>query len=360
MFINVWERYFFWEMTKIFFLFLLSFYGLYALLDYSSHSASFHKGHVRFDLIQIIQYYTFEFIARLDVLIPFAVLISTIKTLCSLNVNRELVALMAGGIKLTRILRPFLIVGLFCTALIYLNTETILPYAAKQLRRIHDVRSMQKVKQHYKPAVKHLPLEDGSTLLFHHYDGATQEFHDTYWVRSIDEIYKMKFLSTNQTVPSGHYIDYLKRDADGNLIVQASYQEKKLPDLHFNPEALKESVIPSEELSFSDLHKKLPKEPKVLNEKEAAAITAFYYKMAMPWLSLLAVMGPAPFCVRFSRTLSIFMIYACSIFGLVAFYIIMNAAMILGERQVFEPVWAIGLPFSGFMLLFGWRFCLLK
>lgn len=57
----------------------------------------------------IFLYYLFEFIKRADLLIPLAVLITTIKVLFALNIKGELVALRASGLSLKVILRPFFI-----------------------------------------------------------------------------------------------------------------------------------------------------------------------------------------------------------------------------------------------------------
>ena len=126
--------------------------------------------------------------------------------------------------------------------------------------------------------------------------------------------------------------------------------------MHFNRGHTLENVMLPEVQSLSSLKEKLPAYGKELSEKEAYLLTTYYYKLALPWLCLLAVLAPAPFCVRFSRTLPVFFVYAFSIFGLVAFYLVMNAAVILGERQMFHPVFAVWVPFAAFFALFGCRF----
>ena len=112
----------------------------------------------------------------------------------------------------------------------------------------------------------------------------------------------------------------------------------------------------SEALSLSALQQKLSALQAIFSEKEARLVTTYYYKLAIPWLCLLAIIAPAPFCIAFNRALPQFFIYALSLFGLVTFYLIMNAAMILGERQVMAPALAIWIPFAIFFLFFGIRY----
>lgn len=357
---KIWERYFIREVLKVFFLFLFGFYAIYALLDYSSHSTSFHRNHVRFDVSAILLYYAYEFIGKIDVLIPFALLIASIKTLCGLNAHRELVAFLASGIRMKVLLRPFIFLGLLGTAIIYFNTQFMLPYALQKIRKINEIRANEKPKYKNSLGVKHLVFEDGTSLLFHEYDPLEEKFSNAYWIKSIDDIYRIKSLFLAGNVPKGMFVEHLKRDGQGVLNLEASYKDLSFIDMQFNKEMLLETVTPADELSFTSLKAKGPKENTIISEKESRALTTYYYKLALPWLCLLAVIAPAPFCVRFTRILPVFLIYACSIFGLVAFYIIMNAAMILGERQLIAPFWAIWTPFSCFMLIFGWRFISLK
>lgn len=349
---TIWERYFLRETAKVFVFFLVSFYGLYALIDYSNHAASFK--HYHFTIFEVIKFYSFEFVAKMDVIVPFALLVACVKTLCSLNTHNELVALMASGIKLKRLLLPFVAFGLILTALIYFNIEALQPVAYKFNTKLDHSRAKAKQKKY--PYIQQLTLQDNTPLIFQNYNSETKEFFDAFWVRSIDDIYRIHTLSFDTIEPMGKGVDHLQRNWDGFLVLTESFSEKTFPDFHFNTEQLKESIISTEAQSLSKLKEKLPDHGKELSEKEAYLLTTYYYKLALPWLCLLAVIAPAPFCIRFTRTLPVFFIYAFSIFGLVAFYLVLDAAVILGERQMIPPASAIWLPFTCFFAFFGWRF----
>lgn len=353
---KIWERYFLRETLKSFFLFIFAFYGLYVLIDFSSHASSFHYNHIHFQWRELILYYLSEFGKRADILIPFALLVSTIRTLCQLNVHQELVALMASGVKLSTLMRPFILLGLLFTALIYLNTEFVVPKALKTIKQIDDTHKRLKNKSDELPSVQHIILEDGSTLIFQSYDSSQQLFHDVYWIRSIDSIAHIKYLSPYEDPPTGRFVDILKRNGKGDLQSVASYPERKFPEIHFNKQTLFETLSASEEQPLSQLWKKLPQNNALQSEKESQHVSNFYYKIAIPWLCLFAVIGPAPFCIRFTRMLPIFFIYALSIFGLVAVYLFMDAALLLGKRQVIAPFVAIWTPFVLFGSLLGMRF----
>lgn len=349
-FFTLWGHYFIKETLKVFFLFLFCFYGLYVLIDFSSHSTSFHHHHMSFKLGELAFYYGCEFIKRSEVLVPFALMIATIKTLCSLNIHNELIALLASGVKLKALLRPFIFLGLLFSLVIYVNTEYLLPLALKHIKMIDTTYSREKNKINERPLVQHILLEDGSTLLFHDYDSKEERFIDAYWIQSIDNIIHMKFLYPYTDKPIGEHSDHLLRDSSGNLIVQASNSFEIFPDMHFDNQKLLDTLIQPQELSIKELNQKRGSLLQAPTEKEAQVLSVFYYKLVIPWLCLLAIIGPAPYCVRFTRQLPIFFIYAFSVFGLVALYLIMDASLVLGSRQVFSPFAAILIPFS---LLFG-------
>lgn len=343
-------------MLKVLVMFLICFYGLYVIIDYSSHSSgsNYHHSHMKWG--ELILYYLYEFIQRLDVLLPFAILLATIRTLCNLSTHSELVAMMASGMKLKTLLRPFIIVGLLGTALLYLNMEFFIPGALRDLRHMADKHASKRKKQIKNMAVEHVVLEDGTILLFQKYDTAQNYFSDAFWIKSSKDIYKIQNLYPESSIAVGKKVTHLVRDASDEFVQKETFEVRQFPEIKFNRKSLLDTITPVEEFSLSSLFKKLPSQGNILSEKEAQVTTAYYQKLAMPWLCLIAVLGPAPFCIRFSRNLPVFFIYAFGIFGLVAFYLIMDASVILGERQVLPPAWAIWAPFGLLSMVFGWRY----
>lgn len=354
---KIWERYFLKEILKVFFLFLGCFYGLYVLIDYASHTSALPQHHVQIQGKELAKYYLFIFASRAEILIPVAFLVATIKTLCQLNVHHELVALMAGGIKQKALLRPFLFLAFLLTAILFLNEQTLLPPALRKLRRIEDSTKHQKNRNQLSLAVRNLTLEDGSIFIFQSYDTAQEHFFDAYWIRSIDNIYRIKYLKPHQSHPIGYFVDHFIRQPNGVLSQVESFEQLTLKGLNFNHELLQSATIDPDALSLSELWTQLPGlQVDEFNEKESKILTAFYWKLLMPWLSLLAILAVAPFCLVFSRQLPVFFIYVCGIFGILAFYLIMDAAQIIAKKQVVAPQVMMGVPFLISLMIFGWRF----
>jgi lipopolysaccharide export system permease protein len=126
--------------------------------------------------------------------------------------------------------------------------------------------------------------------------------------------------------------------------------------MKFNPDLLQSTLIDPDTFSLSELLEELYDISSTPDEKESKLLTAFYWKLMMPWLCLFAILAPAPFCMTFSRNFSIFLVYVCSLFGLIAFYMLMDAAQVIAKRQVLTPFWAICGPFLTTTSYFGWRF----
>jgi len=352
---KIWERYFLRETIKLVVLFIVCFYGLYVLIDYSSHSRTFHH-YIHYKWYQIALYYACEFSHRLDILLPFALLVATIRTLYNMNVHNELVALMAGGFRLKRLMIPFIVLAIFFVGAEYINYQYVMPKALKQLRTLNEMRTVEKNKKQQIQSVQSIVLEDHSTLIFLKYDHTQQRFYDTYWIRSIDDIYRIKYLYPHQKTPIGNVVEHLERNKEGLLQEKEAHLELAFKEMRFNKKRLLETLTPSEEQSLVSLWAKTPQNRDAVSEKEAILVSTFYRRLVMPWLCLLAVMGPIPFCVNYSRNQPIFFIYAFSLFGLVATYLMLDAAVILGKRQVFTPEWAILLPFFFVSSIIAWRF----
>lgn len=329
----IWQRYFIREVLKTFALLITTFFGLYILIDYASHPSATTWS-------EWLRYYLSDFTKRMDVLIPFALLIATVRTLTQLNMHHELTALLASGISLNRLMRPFLLIGFAFTLLIYINYQFFLPAALPP--------ASQKAQKSKRLPVNHFLMPDGSTVLFHDYQNGA--FNDLYWIKTPDEIYHARTLKDSV----GASVDHIVRSDKGYL-----YLAEHLPAYDFPPfdqEQLRVTVTPPSDLSLSTLFQQIPAASSKNSEKESFLLTAFYTKLALPWLCLFAVIGPMPLCLRFTRTLPLFFIYSFSIFSLVALYLILDAAMVLGKRQVLWPAAAIWIPMGSFFLLFGFRY----
>lgn len=340
---TLWERYIFREILKVFFLFLGCFFFLYSLVDYSLHMQDFVVDK-RIQISQTALYYFFQFIKRADLLIPLALLVATLKVLFAMNSRGELIALRSSGLPAKKILRPFFYVGTLCAFFNCISAEFLLPTSLNSLDQFREKNFKHSRHGHRKEPIHTLPLKDKSKLVYQTEDKEKKLFFDVFWIRSTDEIWRMQSLSTDAVNPIGNYVDHLKRNPDGNFEKVASFDHYRFAKFKWQPDPTGKGYTPLENRRLSELFRLLFQKTKMTAYEYPQALTHFLFKSVMPFLSLLVVIAAAPFCLRYSRHLPVFFTYAFALFGFIAFFAMMDAAVILGENLVLSPYLAILAP----------------
>ena len=350
---KIWQRYFFIELCKVFFFFLVSFFFLYSLIDYTTHMGDFViEG--KFRLKELCSYYGFQFIKRGFLLLPLSLLISTIKVLCTMNASRELVALQASGVKLKSLLSPFFLLGTICCVFNWVSSQTLLPHALTSLDRFDDI-------SHYNGREKKEPfhvlhLKDESKLIYETHDTQTNTFCDVYWVKSFNEIWRIKTLTADPKKPIAELADHLVRGKDGTLTKVESYEKCIINGIKWQTGLNRKGIIPIESRKVSDLFKVLAHKNEISKKQASEVLTTLCYKLIMPLLSLLVLIAIAPFCIRYTRNTPTFYIYAGGLFGFITFFLLMDSFVILGSHNTLKPMIAILLPFGMCSSIFIWKF----
>ena len=350
---KIWQRYFFIELCKVFFFFLVSFFFLYSLIDYTTHAGDFFT-EGKFQTKDLFCYYGFQFIKRSYLLLPLALLISTIKVLCRLNASRELVALQSCGIKLKSLLSPFFYLGALCCIFNWISSEKLLPKALVSLNHFEDI-SHYNGKDTKEPFYV-LHLKDESKLIYQTHDIETNTFSDVYWVKSFNEIWRIKTLKADPKNPIAELADHLVRNKEGILTKVKSYETWIIDGLTWQTNLNRKGVIPIESRKVTELGKVLAHKNKISKKQASEALTVLSYKLIMPVLSLLVVIAIAPFCIRYTRSVPTFYIYAVGLFGFIAFFLLMDSFVILGSHNTLNPLVAILLPFGMCFGVFSWKF----
>ena len=349
---KIWQRYFLKEIFKVFFLFLFSFYFLFVILDASSHVQDFIR-ESKLQLKMAAFYYFFQFVKYADLIVPLAVLISTIKVLCSFNVHRELVALQASGVKTKTLLRPFFFVGLLATLFMYCNFEFINPKALGYINHFYESHFKHSYHGKRKEPIHVLHLKDNSKLIYQTTIPSKEYFFDLLWVRSFDDIMRIKYLKTDPKNPQAFFIDHIKRNSKGQLEKAHSYDHKLLTELKWDPKMTLVGKIPVENRKTSELFNYLIKKKTTNSYQPSEIKTHFLFKLLMPLLSILVVAAVAPSCLSYSRNIPTFFIYCISLFGFIAFFTLIDSCTIIGENKVISPYLALITPFATAFGLFG-------
>jgi lipopolysaccharide export LptBFGC system permease protein LptF len=307
---------------------------------------------------EVTLYYFAHFIRRLQFLVPFALLLSTLTVLCQMSLRRELLALLVGGISKKQIFRPFLVIALLSSGSIYLNFEYLEPYTLPYIDQF-EVKYFHSAerKGNQIDKLSTLYLEDGSKMIYQKYDMQKQALFDVFWVLSPDAVIHMKYFKPDQIPPLGSYVDQFTRNQEGRFIRMTSENEKIFPQIKFKHKDLKKVLKPLENYALSELWQTLQtnKEGKIarMNPEEW---TMWYFKILIPLISLWVVITTVPECFIFDRQVSIFKIYCWALFLLVFFFTAFNSAVILGQSGVISPLIALGGTMFLFFAPSMWRF----
>ncbi|MCI5052446.1 MAG: LptF/LptG family permease [Simkaniaceae bacterium] len=350
---KIYQRYIFKEVATIFFSCLLMFYLLYALLDFSLHMG-FMLYHEGLKIYQIMLYYLLQFIKRLDLLLPLSLVIATIRTLFSLNVNHELVAFRSSGVKLRELCAPMIYISLFCALLGYVNFELTLPSARKYIDHF-ETTYLSHIKESQKSSneLKSLFLQDGSRLI---YQNEGEKLHDVFWIHSIDDLWHMKYLDVSKEMPTGRFVDHLVRNREGTMEKIASHDFLVFDNMPFHSRIKPSKVIPHENRSISQLIKLLILRRYQSLDEKSEIQTQCFSKLTMPWLALITVLFAIPFCTRFSRAPKIFITYTIALFSYISIFTIMDGCIILGSHHLVHPALAVFGPMLLLLSISGVRF----
>jgi lipopolysaccharide export system permease protein len=344
---KIWQRYIFSEILKFLSFFLILLYFVYIIIDLSLHSM--HLSH--YSYIDILIYYLHHFIKRIDIFLPISLVLCVIKVIGSLNVNNELVALHTSGISRQKLIYPF-----FCIAAIFTLT-TLISFEFFSTTSLNFIENFNNVyaKNKDKPTpLNIISLTDGTKLVYSRKDVATGNLLDAFWVISSNEVWHIKSLDINNEHASGDFAEHFILNKDNELIKDLSY--KKHDFITMGKEIIEEKVVSYEHLSISSLIKKYLFHPHLLTKEKSTILSHLHYKTAISLTPFLIVFALSPYCVRFSKNLSLFFISMVGLFGLISYYTLMDAMIILSENQVIPPLIAIWAPLVLLLSFFSIKF----
>jgi lipopolysaccharide export system permease protein len=115
---NLLSRYLFFSLLKPFLFCLVAFSSLLIVADLFGSLDDFVRNKAPLGLI--FNYYAVFIPGLMTLVLPTTLLFATLYTLLQLSRHSELIAMQAGGVPLTRIYLPFLLLGVVCTAVLYL------------------------------------------------------------------------------------------------------------------------------------------------------------------------------------------------------------------------------------------------
>ncbi len=347
----IWKRYFYKEIFKTFAFLLFGIFAIYIAIDVMTHLKDIRAGKTSF--LVWLTYYLCTFSRRLDVLVPFTVLIGTIRILLSFQARNELVALLVSGVPLKSLLKPFVVAACAMTLLLLINFEVFLPRAQPMALLIQENDFGKKAAAVNETGVREVLLKDSSRMFYSNYNPKTAVFSDVFWVVSVDELYHMQTLSSAESPPFGYNVDHIARTSSGKMVKQNSYQKHPMTTMCFDEDSLKQSIQLPRDQSITTLVSQMLLYGKSSADRAVDIRSFLIYKLTLPFLCLLAALAPVSYCLSFRRGIPHFMIYLLSLASLFFFFLILQVAFVLAKSHVVSPIVSLGIPWLVASLFVG-------
>ena len=323
---------------------LLTFSMIFVIYDLFDNLSNFLTAETPWTLT--VLYYLCLLAPNLEFLIPAALLLATLYTLWQLTRNNELMAFRASGVSLTRMMTPFLIVGLGFSLLSAVLKETVTPRAARwasdfRHNDLTSVKTMIQSDQHYYNSIGwrqwhigHFDLKDPShlsrvTVDQEGEDGIPDwtiaakraEWLDGEWW--FFEVFYQEY--NDQGYPIG---------AGGKL--QGSRLGRAYTDFDERPEDFRDEVLRWELLSTAEMLRFLRTRPNLSDEEESRKWFDIHHRLAMPWACFIVTLFGIPAGARQGRQSAITGIFIAVGFFF-AFYALTQVGVLLGKGLLVWP-----------------------
>lgn len=340
--IRLWWRHLFTDCARITAAILMVLSSLYIIVDYSVHGKLLTQGGV--GVSGMLVYYGALIAYHAPFLLPLALLLGTMRSLLTLNLRRELLALKAGGMSNWALISPYLALGLLVACTLLANYQFVYPKACQICDQIAS-EVIGKRSGSKGPSLRALALKDGSKLLYQRYDPARRLLFDTLWIRLDGSIYRAKYLDPHSDQLNGWWVDYLSRTESGALALQESWQNVRLPDMGFDLQAdLQMLLTAPDALSLTALFHRLPSAHHIVTDRNSELIAYFHSKLALPWVGLIMLLCISPYCMQFSRQTPLFVIYGVAIMGFLSLQTVLDVSLILAKSHLISASWAAWSP----------------
>lgn len=317
---------------------LLAFVVIYVTVDMSEETDNFYDHDAAIGEIASYYLYTLPWIVIL--IMPVAVLLSTVFTLGRLSRENELTALISSGTSLIRIAAPILATAFALSLVSIVLNEMVVPFANRRAERIMlvDIEGRQKQASFRYRTNLHYQGEAGRTWYAERYDTdlsvlvnvSLHEYDGPRLVRRIDA--QKAFWDGSKWV----FMNGAVRDFRENGETVTTFQRREMPHLPEKPEDIAKEEVNPEEMTFFELRDYIEKVRRGGGSTDQYMVD-LYFKFSFPFTSLIfAALGVAlssakrkpSMATGFGMTLLISFLY----------YGILRIGQSLGHSGVIQPL----------------------
>ncbi|MDD2942577.1 MAG: LPS export ABC transporter permease LptG [bacterium] len=142
---HILDRYLLRSFASVFGLCLLGSVSLFIIFDLFDRMRIFMKEGAT--VFQAVSYVLFKIPLIVHLMLPVAIMVSTLITLGRLSQLSEVTAMRSCGLSIIRIARPLFILGFIAAILALISSETIVPWSQQRLDDLYHIQIRKKVEK---------------------------------------------------------------------------------------------------------------------------------------------------------------------------------------------------------------------
>jgi lipopolysaccharide export system permease protein len=339
-----------YEFLKFFSLILVSFVGLYLIVEFFERVDDFVEHHAAW--VDVVKYFAYKLPFMVLQIVPFAVLLATIITFSILSKNNEITAMKASGVALIGIASPILVAALLVSGVMFIANEFLVPYTNYKHRYTFEV-TIRKRGVHGLIRSKNIWYQGSDNIIWniHHFDEASGRLNGItlYRLNASNRLFqRIDAASARWTDGSWDFRNIYIRDfhADGSFRTEY-FPAKRFPfaEKQENFAGMQKAV---QEMSYSEI-RRLVQEIRASGYNDTHYSVEMNSKLATPLTAFIMALFGVPFSLRTGRRGGIFLGVTLSVVVGFSYWVLNSVSLALGYAGHLPPVlsaWSSNLLFS--------------
>ncbi len=340
------SKYILAEFRRFFLITMAAFMMVFVLGDFIEKADDYIENKAA--VFDVVRYILYQLPNIAFMVMPVAVMLSTLLAIGMLSKNSEIIAMKASGIPLYRIAMPVFMAALILCGVIFWANETVIPYCNAKADYIRHVKIEKKMAR---PALKH------NRLWFKGPQGEIINIGLIDFKGKVPTCYGVSFYRENEAYKLTQRVDAERMDwVDGKWVlskgtvydfpatgpVKVSNFENQVINLPEKPDDFKQVERLSEEMNISELSSYIRK---LRNEgyNPTKYVVDLHGKVAFTLANLIMVFVALPFSLKTSRSGGMALGVGICIVIAISYWFIYSFSISLGHAGRFPPLFAAWL-----------------
>ncbi len=284
---------------------------------------------------EILKRYIISIPLIIVIVSPIANMLAVIYSLGNLSMHNEISAMRASGISISRILLPFILIGLLITLSIF-SINKYLVQGSNSLM-MQEMRNKNNSTQKAEGTVSNIFLYDKNRCLYNikKFDVLTSEMKKIdikyFFAEKEEKVIRMRIYADRGTIEGEKWILFSGRIEN------------------FNEEGRLDKANPGENFQSMELETGIDGE-EVIQHKNAGNAGIFspnidkYHQASLPFINLVVIFLAVPFTINITKRGGAFAGIALSMIIFFSYYIIYQVSIAAGREGLINPVLSAWIP----------------